>query len=224
MNTKRRWTGMLTVLLTATVAACGLQSEASEAEDGEASQPATQQQTSERISTPVTAMVAAGTSVSLSLNEELSTRTNRVGDSFSAVVTRDVVDGNRVLIPVGAIVRGNVTAIQKEDGDRPPVLKIDFSTIEVRGQSVPLSATLTSADTEIDKEMKGEAKKIGGGAAAGGLAGGLIGGGLNSAAVGAAVGAAAGTAITMATREGHAVLPAGAAMEIRVDGSLSVRV
>lgn len=224
MNSKRRWTGIMTVLLAATVAACGSQSEAGEAENGEASQPATQQQASDRTATPATATVAAGTSISLALDEELSTKTNQKGDSFSATVTRAVVEGNRVLIPEGAIVRGTVTAVQKEDGDRPPLLKVDFATIEVRGQSVPLAATLTSADIETEKEMKGEAKKIGGGAAAGAIAGGIIGGGVKSAAVGAAVGAAAGTVITLVTREGHGVLPAGTAMEIRVDESLNVRI
>lgn len=214
---------MMAVLLAATVAACGSQSEASEAENGEASQTATQQQTSPRTSTPATATVAVGTSISLALDEELSTDTSEEGDRFSAIVTRAVVEGNRVLVPEGSIVRGTVTAIQKHDGDRPPLLKLDFATIEVRGQSVPLTATLTSANVETSKEMKDEGKKIGGGAAAGAIAGGLIGGDVKGAAIGAAVGAAAGTVVTMVTREDHAVLPAGTAMEIRVDESLNVR-
>lgn len=47
----------------------------------------------------LTATVAAGTSISLALDEELSTETSREDDTFSATVTRAVVEGNRMLIP-----------------------------------------------------------------------------------------------------------------------------
>lgn len=214
---------MIAVLLAASVVACGSQSEAREAETGEAPRAATQQPAPDRTPAPATATVAAGTRISLALDEELSTNTSQKGDIFSTTVTRAVVEGNRVLIPEGAIVRGTVTAIQEHDGDRPPLVKVDFTTIEVRGHSVPLTATLTSATTETSKEMKDEGKKIGGGAAAGAIVGGLIGGNVKGAVIGAAVGAAAGTVVTMVTREDHAVLPAGTAMEIRVDESLTVR-
>lgn len=173
---------------------------------------------------PETATVAAGTAVSLTLDKKLSTGTNRMGDRFTATVTRPVIEGSRVLIPEGAVVSGTVTAVQKKDGDKPPMLKIDFQSIEVRGETVPLAATLTSADVETEREMKDEGKKIGGGAAAGGLVGGLLGRNVKSALIGAAVGSAAGTAITLVTREGHAVLPAGSTLKIEVDESLEVRI
>lgn len=294
MKIRRRWHGLMALLLAATVAACGSQSEASGAENGEADQPAADasaareeparesdqdaaqpraqepaaqapaarqrapKQTSPKRATastptaspaeepaaseepspaleekaaseetpapPGTATVAAGTSVSLTLDKELSTRTHRKGDRFTATVTRPVIEGSRVLIPEGAIVRGTVTAVQKKDGDRPPMLKLDFQSIEVRGETVPLAATLTSANVETQREMKGEGKKIGGGAAAGALVGGLLGKNVKSAVIGAAVGSAAGTAVTLITREGHAVLPTGSALKIELDRSLEVRI
>lgn len=224
MNMQRRWTGMLALLLVAAMAACGAEGESNESDDGEAEQTAQRQTSSSPPAAPATATVVAGTSVSLTLNEELSTQHNQKGDSFTATVREPVVEGNRVLIPEGATVRGSITAIQKEEGDRPPAMSLDFTSIDVRGGSSPLAATLTSTDTETDKEMKGEGKKIGGGAAAGGLVGGLLGKDAKGALIGAAVGSAAGTVITMVTREGHAVLPAGAAMQIKVDENVEVRI
>lgn len=173
---------------------------------------------------PATATVAAGTTVSLTLDQELSTAANRKGDSFTATVSAPVIEGSRVLIPEGAVVRGTVTALQEARDDKPPMLTVDFESIEVRGESSDLAATLTEADVETNQKMKGKGKKIGGGAAAGGLVGGLLGGDVKGALIGAAVGSAAGTAITLATQEGQAVLPAGTPMKIRVDESLQVRI
>lgn len=184
----------------------------------------TREPTREASPEPARATVAAGTTISLTLDRELSSAENRKGDTFSATVSAPVIEGSRVLIPEGAVVRGTVTALQKAEGDKPPMLTLDFESVEVRGEQLALAATLTSAEVETDKEMKGEGKKIGGGAAAGGLVGGLLGGDVKGALIGAAVGSAAGTAITLATREGHAVLPADTPMEIRLDESLRVRI
>jgi carbonic anhydrase/acetyltransferase-like protein (isoleucine patch superfamily) len=217
MRIDRSWPGFATLLVALAVAACGSQGSANEAEGtastGEASSDA-----------PARMTVASGTSISVTLDEQLSTRDNRKGDGFTATVSEPVTDGSRVLIPTGATIRGKVTALQKAEGDRPAVLKMDFESIEVRGESRPLTATLVSADIETDKEMKGEAKKIGGGAAAGGLVGGILGKDAKGALIGAAVGSAAGTAITLATREEHAVLPAGTPMQVRLDQAVRVRI
>lgn len=214
MRNRRSWSGLLAMLLTVTVAACGPGPQADEAEDegSAADAPA-----------PSMATVASGTTLSLTLDQKLSTRDNAAGDAFTATVSQPVTDGSRVLIPDGSTVRGKVTAVQKASDDRPAVLKVDFESVEIRGESQPLVATLTSAEVESEKEMKGEAKKIGGGAAAGAIVGGILSGDAKGALVGAAVGSAAGTAITLATRDEHGVLPAGTPMEIRLDRDLRVK-
>lgn len=216
--------GAMSLLLALGVAACGSQSQADEAEGGESAGTAARSSGTSGSGAPAMATVASGTSMSLTLDQKLSTDGNQQGDSFTATVSQPVTDGNRVLIPSGATIRGKITALQKAEGEKPAVLKVDFESIEVRGDSRPLTATLVSADVETDKEMKGEAKKIGGGAAAGGLVGGILGKDAKGALIGAAVGSAAGTAITMATREEHAVLPAGTPMTIRLDQAVRVKI
>lgn len=235
MKIEGRWHALGAMVLAVAVAACGSESQANEAAqeesgDAAAEAPAAQEtagtsRTEDRPErrAPSRATVASGTKISLTLDQKLSTENNKKGDAFSATVSEPVTDGSRVLVPEGATVRGEVTALQKASGDKPAVLKVDFSSIEVRGERRPLSATLTAADVETDKEMKGEAKKIGGGAAAGGLVGGILGKDAKSTLIGAAVGSAAGTAITLATRQEHAVLPAGTPMEIRLDESVRVK-
>ena len=51
----------------------------------------------------ITATASMGTTFSVTLNETLSTETNRVGDSFTATLNESVRDGSgNVLIPAGA--------------------------------------------------------------------------------------------------------------------------
>lgn len=170
-----------------------------------------------------TATVAAGTSLSATLDRELSTKTTQAGDSFSATVSSAVVEGRQVLVPAGATLLGTVTGVQKKSGERQAAITVAFDALAIDGPEYPLEATLTAVDARTEREMKDEGAKIGGGAAAGGLLGALIGGDVKGAVIGAAAGAAAGTAITLATREEHAVLPAGSAMTVRLDRSLEVR-
>lgn len=196
------------LVVVAVLGGCGSGSQGEEADSSE--------------NTAQTYTVPSGTAMSLTLDRELSAESTAEGDAFKATVSSPVTDGDRVLIPEGSTVRGEVTAFQEATGDRPAIVKLDFSSIEVRGQSQPLAATLTSAEVKTEKELEGEAKKIGGGAAAGGLVGGIISGNAKGALLGAAAGAAAGTAIALGTRKTRAYLPAGTAMELRLDESLRV--
>lgn len=177
----------------------------------------------EPVSEPATATIAAGTAIQATLDDEISTKTARVGDGFSATVSAPVVEGRTVLVPAGATLRGEVTGVQKKSGDQEAALVLALRTLTIEGQPYRLQASLTSVTPKTEREMKEEGKKIGGGAAAGGLLGAIIGGDVKGAVIGAAAGAAAGTVVTLATREEHAVLPAGSAMELELNEALSVR-
>lgn len=167
-------------------------------------------------------VLASGTTITATLDQEMSTAGNDVGDEFTATVSRDVTGAEGVIVPRGSRLRGEVTAVQQAGGDRPAAIKLDFREIEVRGQVRDFEARLASASPETRKEMDGEAKKIGGGAAAGALLGGIIGGGAKEAVLGAAAGAAAGTAVTLGTRDSHAYLPEGSTITVRVDAPVEV--
>ena len=181
--------------------------------------------------------VAEGTKIVFTLNNNLSTKESREGDTFSGVVNRSVRVGDRIVIPEGSLVRGTVSNVK-----RPGRLKgraelgLRFDEIELPdGTQIPLSASLTELD-ESDKEkvteegqVEGEGTKkrdaatIGAGAGIGAVIGGIAGGG-KGAAIGAGAGAAAGTGVVLATRGKDAEVKRGSDLAIQLDRPLSVPV
>lgn len=174
----------------------------------------------------VTSTVNAGTAVSVTLDQELNTKTNKVGDVFTATVSAPVIVGNVVAVPAGAKVSGQVTAVQASGGSgQEAILKVAFNSITVDGESFPVSMSVTSA-TPTKKNRDGTAEtvgKIGIGAAAGAILGRVIGGNSTGTVVGGAIGAAAGTAIVLGSADSDAILAQGSAMTLTVDEDLTVR-
>lgn len=169
--------------------------------------------------------VPAGTGFRVELEQELSTRTNRVGDRFTVRTLEPVTDGRYVVAPTGTVLTGRITALQKSGGaGDPAIIKIAFDEILIGETPIPLQATVTEANPNVERRSgTGErAAKIGGGAVAGAILGRVIGGGAKGAVVGGVVGAAAGTAITLATEDKDAVLPAGSELTLELDEPLVV--
>jgi hypothetical protein len=169
--------------------------------------------------------VPAGTTLDLTLDQQLDTQQNEKGDDFSATVASPVAVGDRVAIPAGARVHGTVTAVQKSGGaGQTAVLKVDFQRLESRGRTVPIQATLTKAHPEKkSRTSTGQAAaEVGAGTAAGAILGRIIGGNKTGTFIGAAVGAAAGTAIVLGTQDVDAVLPKGSHIELRLDAPVQV--
>lgn len=176
--------------------------------------------------TTITLSAAEGSTLRIILNQELSTRNNQAGDLFTARVADAVSDGRNVVIPQGATVRGQVTAVQESgrQGEQA-IIKLEFSEISMDGATYPLRATIVQANPETRSRTGtgGRVARIGGGAAAGAILGRVIGGDTKGAVIGAAVGAAAGTAITLGTEDVDAVLPEGSEMTIRLDEPVVVQ-
>lgn len=169
----------------------------------------------------------SGTGFTATLGQQLSTRDNQEGDTFTLTVAEDVTREGRVVIPGGSTVNGEVTAVQESgSSSETAVIKVDFTSVEVRGETHPLSARLTSAEPEQDSRTStGEgAAQIGAAAAAGAIVGRILGGDATGAAVGGAVGAAAGTAVVLGTRDVDAVLPAGSPVDIALTEPLTLEV
>lgn len=62
------------------------------------------------------AILPAGTPVVVTLDQQLSSATSKVGDKFQVTVSNDVVDGATVVIPRGAIGHGEVTFTTRRGG------------------------------------------------------------------------------------------------------------
>ncbi len=174
----------------------------------------------------LTAIVPIGTTMSLTLDEQLSTETSRAGDAFSATLQQPVYDADgTVLIPTGAAVRGRVTHVQKSGHvGETALLNVAFEAVSWGDSRYPLEATVVQANPErVSRSSTAEQiGKVAAGAAAGAILGRVIGGKNRDAVKGAVVGAAAGTAIALGTADVDAVLKAGSLMVIRTDQPLEV--
>jgi len=153
------------------------------------------------------AEVPAGTTLKIRLNQTLDSDQHGPGSGFTATVSTALFgEEGQTLIPVGSLLHGKILTLQED----PPRVQLEFTDIEVRGESKNLDASLD------------EGKKIGGGAAAGAIVGGLVGGDVGGAAVGAVAGAAAGTGVALLTKDSHVFVPAGSIFQIELLRALPV--
>ncbi len=162
--------------------------------------------------------VPVGSELDVRLQNPLSSATGQVEDRFEATTMVDLMNGNRVLIPAGAIVRGVVTSVNKAGRlDRKGSLTLSFDQVTIRGRSYPIHATV---DQVLESEgVRGEAGKIGAGAGVGAIIGGILGG-----VKGALAGILIGGGGTVAATTGKDVeLPPGTVLRMRFDAPLVVR-
>lgn len=162
--------------------------------------------------------VPSGQEIDVRLERELSSGTAQVEDRFTATTMVDLYQGNDVLIPAGATLRGVVSSVNKATRtDRKGSLTVAFDQITIRGRSYPMRGTVTQA---LESEgIKGEVGKIGAGAGVGAIIGGILGG-----AKGALLGVLIGGGGTIAATEGKdATLPAGTVLRVRFEQALQIR-
>jgi hypothetical protein len=193
-----------------------------------AEDPATAEQASATSGPgPALRSVAAAATFEVTLNQELSTRHNRVGDLFSATLVDPLTDGRWVLVPAGALVVGEVTAVEESGSyGQTAIINLDIHEVSFDGETYPLEASILEANPETRSRSSTGAKaaKIGGAAVVGAILGRVIGGDALGTIIGTAVGGAAGTAIVLGTDDVDAVLPRGSRMLLRLDAPLEMRV
>ena len=135
--------------------------------------------------------VPAGTAIVVTLNESVSSKNAKAGQSVSGVVAADVLVNGKTVIPKNSNVSLTVaTAVASGRLSTPAKLALRIDSIQVKGQSYTVSSSLYSQSGT--SHTKRNTVAIGGGTAAGAIIGGLAGGG-KGAAIGAAAGAGAGT-------------------------------
>lgn len=170
--------------------------------------------------------IAAGDEMVFAIEADLTTEDALPGDIFYATLVDDVVasDG-MVLLPRGVRARGRVLeSLASRDSEELPVLEITLEELIGAVADTPIEATVVDAEyIEEARDSDGESVvKVLTGAAAGAILGKILGGDDEDALKGGIAGAAAGAAIAYGTRGGHAKLPAGALITIRLDRPLVV--
>ena len=175
---------------------------------------------------PLIVTLPAGTSISASFADDISSNGSQVGDRVRAHVVDDVVQGGVAVIPAGSMVVGSVTeavALTKKIGGRAK-LTVAFTSIELPSGG---TATIRAAFAEQGKsETKKDAATIGGSAAGGAILGSVIKDDdkKKGALIGAVVGAAAGTAVAMKTEGKEIEMPAGTVITVVLEQPAEVTV
>ena len=150
--------------------------------------------------------VPNGTPIHVTIDQSISSKTAKPGQSVVGSVSRDVVVGGKVLIPRGSHAKLTVSSVQPSGRlSTPARLWLRLRSVTVNGKSY--SFATSSAGRTMGSKAKHDTVFIGGGAGAGALIGGLAGGG-KGAAIGALAGAGAGTAGAAATGKKEVEFPA----------------
>ena len=182
---------------------------------------------SERITVP------AGTRVGVVLQNGISTRSAKVGDSIYLQTSFPITQNNRIVIPVGSYLRGELLESKrpgKIKGKGEFRLRLD-TLILPNGYTVSLNAAPRSADSGGKETMDSEGKVIGLGGkgkdagtvaetTATGAGIGAIANGVKGLGIGAGIGAAAGLAAVLLTRGPEAELPRGSSLDVVLEHEL----
>lgn len=159
--------------------------------------------------------------VGLQVDSSTTSDNARLEDEVVARVTRDVRVRDRVVIPAGAVARGEVTLVERGGQLRDRArLGVRFTMLElVDGTNIPIETDMIYREGGARGTQS--ASRIGGGAIGGAIIGGIL-GGRRGAAIGGSVGAGAGTAAALAAARDPAVLPRGAAVTVRITAPTTI--
>ena len=165
-------------------------------------------------------VVPTGTSLSVQLPAEISTKTAKVGQRLTGNLTNDIVIDGKVVARAGTPVQGSITQVisgSKTIGGKP-TLGLTFDSMTFEGGDMPIAAKITQIADKSDKA--GDTAKIAGGAVAGGVIGHQVDSDKGKV-IGALIGAAAGTAAAKKTGK-EVVLPAGTVVGMTLESPVTV--
>jgi hypothetical protein len=171
---------------------------------------------------PVKVTIQAGTNLAVRVDQHISVKSNRAGDTFTGELVNPVVDPNGVaVVPKGTRVTGVVDASHSRGRVKgASVLELRLTTMTLGGNEYQLR----TADLTQTKKGKGKrsAAMIGGGAGLGMLIGGLAGGG-KGMLIGGLAGGGAGTAGAAMTGNKDLEIPAESIVHFKLAQDLVVQ-
>lgn len=148
--------------------------------------------------------VGTGTTMRARINETLSSKTAKVGNTFTTTITEPVYSTNGVVvIPVGSTVTGRVDTVKPAaKSGNPGEISVSFTQVRLpNGKRHAINGSLADLEGKTSSDNEGTAKGkkmehrklifIGGGAAGGAVLGAAIGGG-KGALIGGLLGAGGG--------------------------------
>jgi hypothetical protein len=178
-----------------------------------ASQPA--------VVTPALVNVAAGTALTIRIDQTISAKHSRAGEKFTGEIVDPVSDANgKVVIAKGSTVGGEVVVAHKRGHFKgASTLELRLTSLTLDGKEYPLE----TRDMRERKKGKGKrtAAMIGGGAGLGMLIGGVASGG-TGLVIGGLAGAGAGTLGAGLTGNRDLVIPAESIVHFKLADDLEI--
>lgn len=179
--------------------------------------------------------IPAGTRVAVVLENGISTRGAKAGDSVYFHTSFPITQNNHVVIPVGSYLRGELIESKrpgKVKGRGEFRMRLD-TLIFPNGYTVDLNATPRSADSGGKETMDSEGKVTGAGGkgkdaqtvaetTATGAGIGAIAGGVKGLGIGSGIGAVAGLGAVLLTRGPEAELPRGSTLDVVLEHELAL--
>ena len=164
--------------------------------------------------------IVEGSALTLVLETTAASDKSRPGEVVVAKLTADIKDGERVLVPTGTELRGEVVAAEGSGRVKGRArLAVRFTKLIVAGKTYDLQTSTIDVTAHAQKGR--DAKIIGGGAVAGALIGAIADGG-SGAAKGAAIGGAAGGGTVLATKGKEVVFAAGSKHTVTLKTSVTL--
>jgi len=142
-------------------------------------------------------VIPAGTSITVRLQQRLSSASSERGERFQAVLEQPITSGNQILVPAGSIVEGHVVSAHHSGRlHHPGEIALTLDTLVVGNRNIPLATSEVVAHGGSHKKRNWG--WIGGGTGGGAVIGALAAGG-KGALIGSGIGAAAGTTTALVT-------------------------
>lgn len=169
---------------------------------------------------PPPVVVNAGKMLTVTIDQNISTKTNSSGDRFAASLAEPVTVNGSQILAAGTKATGTILqAVAAGHLKGGAVLSLTLDSLTLNGQKYPIETS------EFEEAGKGRGKRTavggGGGAAFGAIVGALAGGG-KGAAIGALAGGGAGTAGAAYTGKRDITIPAEARLHFKLTKSLTI--
>ena len=174
------------------------------------------------VAVPVTVSIPAGTTLTIRIDQHISVKTSRAGNTFTGEMVDPVLaSDNSVLVPKDTPVGGVVDVSHRRGHFKGrSLLELRLTSMTLNGTKYPL----TTRDLARGKKGKGRRSTglIAGGAGLGMLVGGVASGGAGLV-VGGLVGGGAGTAAAGLTGNGDIEIPAESIVHFKLADDLVVQ-
>jgi hypothetical protein len=166
----------------------------------------------------------AGTRIRVQMDNEISSEVASVNDTFTTVVTEPVKIRETVVLPVGTVIEGRITKVERAaGGGKGGSLSVRFETIRFEnGEKREIEGVLMN-DLKAVSSQRTSILAVIGGVGLGALLGGVSKGG-TGALVGAGIGAGAGTGIALARKGKNVRIKSDEKFEIRLTKEVTLPV